>query len=77
MRIIARAHYPAINMEDGLADNPFDNIEFVCFFCEKTTNILKKNFEEGMVIRYKHCNKIICFITKVYRRKRRKNKRKN
>ena len=72
MRLIARAHYPAINMEDGLADFPFDNIEFMCFFCEKSTNILKKNFEEGMVIRCKHCNKIICIITKVYKRNKRR-----
>ena len=68
MRLIARAHYPAVNMEDGLVNFPLDEISFRCFFCEKYTSILKKDFEEGMVIKCKHCNKVICIITKVYRR---------
>ena len=69
MRLIARAHFTPVNMEDGIIDFPIDKYEFKCFFCEKTTIVFKNDFKEGMVINCVHCHRNICIITKTYKRR--------
>ena len=76
MRFFAKVCYPALRSESEIIDFPLEDVDFLCFFCGKYTSILKKDFKEGMDIRCKHCDKNICFITKVYKRKQKKRKQK-
>ena len=75
MRVVGKMYIPAVQSDEWILDGSEDLL-LTCFYCRRIKSEGRKGLEVEKVVNCEYCNKTICIITELRKRKTKKKKRK-